>query len=72
MKSLRITRKEAAKVMHDINDRWHKKYSDRIGEKCVINTHSHRVDSPSYEYHFMNYGFSNYRFVAKHPTIDRR
>lgn len=72
MKSLKITRKEAAKVTHDINDRWHKNYSNRTGEKCVINTHSHRVDSPSYEYHFINYDFDNYRIVAKYPTIDRR
>ena len=31
MKSLRITRKEAEKVMHDINADWHVKYAGMVG-----------------------------------------
>ena len=72
MRSLRITTKEAEKVRHDINDDWHTKYSSRIGQKCVIDTHSNRPDSPSYEYHFINYDFNEYTFVAKYPTRDGR
>ena len=71
MKKLRITRKEAEKVSHDINNDWHIKYSSRVEQKCIINTHSHRPDSPSYEYHFINHGFDCYEFVAKYPTRDR-
>ena len=70
MKSLKISRKEAAKVTHDINNVWHIKYKGkRIG---VIETHSNRPDSPSYEYFFINYGFDNYQFIGKYPTKDRR
>ena len=72
MKKLRITKKEAAKVTHDINNVWHVKYSSKVGNKCVITTHSHKHDSPSFEYHFINHAFSNYEYVAKYPTVDRR
>ena len=41
-------------------------------EYCVISAHSHRPDSPSYDYYFINRGFDNYEFYAKIPTIDRR
>ena len=70
MKSLKITRKEAAKVTHDINNVWHSKYKDvKIG---FIYTHSNRPDSPSYVYTFINHGFDNYEFIGKYPTADRR
>ena len=29
MKSLKISRKEAAKVTHDINNVWHERFSDK-------------------------------------------
>ena len=45
MKSLPITKKEASKVTHDINNVWHKRFQDK--EYCVIETHSHKPDSPS-------------------------
>ena len=70
MKSLKITAKEREKFTHDINDDWHKKYQGKT--YCQIETHSNRPDSPSFEYHFINNGFSNYTFIAKYPTIDRR
>jgi len=70
MKSLNISTKEAEKVTHDINSIWHTKYEGRLN--CVIITHSHKKDSPSYEYHFINNGFNNYIFVGKFPTKDRR
>ncbi len=70
VKNLSMTRKEVAKVAHDINNVWHSRF--RGEEKCVIETHSNEQDSPSYEYHFLNYGFNNYVFVGKYPTIDRR
>ena len=67
---MRISRKEEVKVTHDINNIWHTKY---MGEEyCVISAHSHRPDSPSYDYYFINRGFDNYEFYAKIPTIDRR
>mgnify|MGYP006873078554 CR=1 FL=1 len=70
MKSLRITRKEAAKVTYDINNVWHERFQGkRYGR---IYSHSYQHDSPSYVYHFINYGFDNYEFVAKYPTPDRR
>ena len=65
-KKLRITKKEAEKVMHDINNDWHVKYADLTGEICMIETHSHRSDSPGYMYYFINHGFSNYEYVAKY------
>ena len=69
MKSLRISRKEAEKVTHDINNVWHVKYQGkRIG---VIETHSNKIDSPSYEYIFVNHSFDNYEFIGKNPTKDR-
>ena len=70
MKSLRMTRKEMEKVTHDINNVWHKKFQGKT--YCQIETHSHKVNSASYEYHFINYGFNNYELIAKYPTIDRR
>jgi hypothetical protein len=70
MKSLSVTRKEAAKVTHEINNVWHMKYAGE--EVGVIYSHSNRSDSPSYEYQFINHGFNNYEFVAKYPTPDRR
>ncbi len=69
-KSLNITKKEAAKVTHDINNEWHILYQNK--RYCQIETHSHLPDSPSYVYHFINEGFNNYIFVGKFPTIDRR
>ncbi len=70
MKSLTITKKEASRVTHDINAVWHEKYKGK--EFCVIETHSHRIDSPSYEYIFVNHGFDDYTFIGKYPTRDRR
>ena len=66
---MRMTRKEVAKVTHDINNVWHTKYKDvHIG---IIYTHANRPDSPSYAYTFVNYGFDNYVFIEKKPTKDR-
>lgn len=65
MKSLRITRREAAKVTHDINNVWHSKYKDvEIG---FIHMHSNRPDSPSYVYTFINHVFDNYEFHREVP-----
>ena len=70
MKSLKISRKEAEKVTHDINNVWHARYRDvEIG---YIYTHTHKVNSPLYVYVFRNYGFNNYEFIGKYPTADRR
>ena len=65
-----MTQKEIAKVTHDINNVWHLKFQGK--KKCVIETHSYELDSPSYEYHFINNGFDDYTFVGKFPTSDRR
>ena len=65
-KNLTITKKEAAKVIHDINSVWHSRFSGK--RFCRIETHSHRKDSPSYVYHFINHGFNQYEFVGKYPT----
>ena len=70
MKSLRMTRKEMEKVTHDINNVWHKRYKDKT--YCRIATHSNKINSPSYVYHFINKGYNEYEFVAKYPTPDRR
>ena len=67
---MKMSRKEVEKVSHDINNIWHTKFQNE--KRCVIYTHSHKSDSPSYEYHFLNYGFNNYEFVGKFPTKDRR
>ena len=67
---LRMTRKEVAKVTHDINNVWHAKYEGK--EVCMLNTHTNKPDSPSYEYIFINYGFDSYEFISKRPTTDRR
>ena len=70
MKSLRITRKEAAKVTHDINNVWHSKFKGkRLG---VIETHSDRPDGPSYEYIFINHDFDLYvRLISRDDHFDR-
>ena len=41
-------------------------------EFCVIYTHSYDIDSPSYDYFFINHGFNDYEFLGKRPTKDRR
>ena len=70
MESLKISRKEAAKVTHDINNVWHERYENvEIG---YIYTHSYKISSPSFVYVFRNYGFDNYEFIGKYPTADRR
>ena len=63
MNSLRITKKEAAKVTHDINNVWHARYEGL--EFCVINTSPNKSNSPTYAYTFINYGFNNYQFIEK-------
>ena len=70
MKSLKISRKEAAKVTHDINNVWHERF--KTVEIGFIYTHTHKPDSPSYVYVFRNHGFNNYEFLGKYPTADRR
>ena len=70
MNTLQITKKEAAKVVHDINNVWNDRFKDK--RICTIETHSNEADSPSYEYIFLNNGFNEYEFVAKYPTVDRR
>ncbi|MBO4396455.1 MAG: hypothetical protein J5819_08940 [Eubacterium sp.] len=70
--SLRITKKEAVKVTHEINSVWHVRYQKKGEVLCVIETHSNNVNSPSYEYYFINHGFNDYEFTAKFPTEDRR
>ena len=70
MRRLKISRKEAAKVAHEINSVWHIKYKDV--KKAYIYSHSNRPDSPSYVYTFINHGFDNYEFTGKYPTSDRR
>lgn len=70
MRYLRVSRKEAEKVTHDINSVWHKRFQGE--EFCTIHTHSYGLDSPSYDYFFINHGFNNYEFLGKRPTRDRR
>ena len=66
---MKMTRKEVAKVTHDINNVWHAKYEGvKVG---FIYTHSNRRDSPSYVYTFINNGFDDYIFIDKKPTRDR-
>ena len=48
MKGLRISRKEAAKVTHDINNVWHERFQGL--EVAVIHTHSQKKNSQSYDY----------------------
>ena len=69
-KSLKISKKEAAKITHDINNVWHMKYKGK--KYCTIETHSQENNTPSYVYHFINLEFNNYLFVGKYPTPDRR
>ncbi len=67
---MKMTKKEVAKVTHDINSVWHSRYEGvEIG---IIYTHSNKPDSPSYAYVFVNHGFDNYEFIEKKPTKDRR
>lgn len=70
MRYLPVSRKEADKVTHDINNVWHKRFQGV--EFCVIYTHSYDIDSPSYDYFFINHGFNDYEFLGKRPTKDRR
>ena len=70
MRTLKISKKEAVKVTHDINSVWHTKY--KSVKYCRIETHSNRPDSPSYVYHFINHGFNEYEFTGKYSTKDRR
>ena len=67
---LRMTRKEVAKVTHDINNVWHAKYEGE--EVCMIDTYSNRPNGSSYSYYFINHGFNDYSFFAKYPTKDGR
>ena len=67
---LRMTIKEVAKVTHDINNVWHSRYEGL--KYCTIQTHTNIIDSPSYEYLFINHGFGVYEFIDKRPTADRR
>ena len=69
-RSLPITRKEAEKVTHDINNIWHSRFQNE--EVCVIHTHAHKLTSPSFDYYFINHGFNEYEFIGKNPTDDRR
>lgn len=62
-KSLRITEKERAKVVHDINKNYHKNYEGK--ESCVIRTRSNDSDSPFYRYYFINNGFNEYDIYFK-------
>ena len=64
MKSLKMTKKEVAKVTHDINNVWHSRYKTET--KCTIITHDNRINGDAYEYHFINHGFDNYTFVGKY------
>lgn len=70
MKALGMTKKEIAKVTHDINNVWHARYEGL--RFCAIQTHTNKADSPSYEYVFINHGFGAYEFIDKRPTADRR
>ena len=70
MRYLPVSRKEADKVTHDINNVWHKRFQGE--EFCVIYTHSYDIDSPSYDDFFINHGFNDYEFFGKRPTKDRR
>lgn len=67
---MKITKKEAAKVTKDINDIWYARFEGE--DFCVIYTHSHESNSPSYAYYFINHGFNEYEFIGKLPTADRR
>ncbi len=70
IKSLPITERERAKVSHEINNVWHTRFKGK--RVCMIITHSHEIDSPSFEYDFINHGYDHYEFLAKRPTIDWR
>lgn len=47
--SLPMTKKEKAKVTHDINNIYHAKYEGK--SHCYIRTHSNKPDSPAYVYY---------------------
>ena len=67
---MKMTKKEVAKVTHDINNVWHIRFKGST--KCVIATRSNLLDSPIYEYHFINHGFNQYTFIGKYSTDDGR
>ena len=60
---MRITKKELAKITHDINNVWHSRYEGKTD--CYIITRTNESDSPYYTYRFHNYGFNNYRIYHK-------
>ena len=67
---MNMTKKEVAKVTHDINNVWHTRFEGvEIG---YIYTNSNRVNSPSYVYTFINHGFNDYEFIEKKPINGRR
>ena len=70
MESLQITKKEAVKVTHDINNVWHARYKGK--RIATIVTHPNDIYSESYEYIFRNYGFNEYEFLGKYSSADRR
>ena len=70
MRFLRVSRKEAEKITHDINSDWHKRFQGE--EYCVIHSHSYTPDSPGYDYYFINHGFNDYEFLGKRLTKARR
>lgn len=61
--SLPMTKKEKAKVTHDINNVYHVKYKGK--RVCAIRTRSNEPDSPTYYYRFKNHGFDNYDIFMK-------
>ena len=69
MRFLKVTEKEAAKVTHDINNVWHKRFQGE--EYCVIHTHSNDNNSLAYDYYFINHGFDEYEFLGKRQTKAR-
>ncbi len=70
MRFQRVSKKEAEKVTHDINAVWHNRFQGE--EYCVIHTHSFQLDSPAYDYYFINHSFDNYEFWGKRCTKARR
>ncbi|MBR1629801.1 MAG: hypothetical protein IJ679_11145 [Lachnospiraceae bacterium] len=60
-----MTKKEKAKVTHEINAVWHSRYKGK--KYCVIVTHPNS-ESPAYIYRFVNHGFDNYEFIGKFDT----
>lgn len=67
---MKMTKKEVAKVTHDINNVWHARYEGvEIG---YIYTNSNQLGSASYAYTFINHGFNNYEFIEKKPITNGR